>query len=61
VYIRNGYCDAFVTAPVVLGTLIGAFVGSRLIKHVKGVDIKRVFVLVLLVLGLRMIASGVGF
>jgi uncharacterized membrane protein YfcA len=61
VYIRNGYCDAFLTAPVVLGTLAGAFIGARLIRHVRGVDLKKIFVLVLLVLGLRMILSGVGF
>ena len=61
VYIRNGYCDAFVTAPVVLGTLVGAFIGARLIRRVRGTDLKRVFVWVLLILGLRMIVSGVGF
>ena len=60
VYIRNGYCDAFLTAPVVLGTLLGAFIGARLIKQVRGVDLKKIFVAVLLVLGLRMILSGVG-
>lgn len=61
VYLRNGYCDAFVTAPVVLGTLVGAFIGARLIRRVRGTDLKRVFVWVLLILGLRMIVSGVGF
>jgi uncharacterized membrane protein YfcA len=61
VYIRNGYCDAFVTAPVVLGTLVGAFIGAKLIRRVRGTDLKRVFVWVLLILGLRMIVSGVGF
>ena len=60
VYIRNGYCDAFLTAPVVLGTLAGAFIGARLIRHMRGVDLKKIFVVVLLVLGLRMILSGVG-
>ena len=60
VYIRHGYCDAFLTAPVVLGTLVGAFIGARLIRHVRGVDLKKMFVVVLLVLGLRMILSGVG-
>jgi uncharacterized membrane protein YfcA len=61
VYIRNGYCDAFVTAPVVLGALIGAFIGARLIRHVRGTDLKKVFMGVLLILGLRMMFSGVGF
>jgi uncharacterized membrane protein YfcA len=60
VHLRNGYCDAFVTAPVVLGALLGAFIGARFIKHVRGVDIKRMFIFILLVLGLRMILSGAG-
>jgi uncharacterized membrane protein YfcA len=61
VYIRNGFCDAFITTPVVLGTLLGAFIGARLVRHVKGVDLKRVFIVILPILGLRMILSGVGF
>ena len=61
VYIRNGFCDAFVTTPVVLGTLFGAFIGARLVRHVKGMNLKRVFIVVLPILGLRMILSGVGF
>ena len=60
VYIRHGYCDAFVTAPVVLGTLLGAFVGSKLMHLVKGKDLKKLFIVVLLLLGVRMIASGMG-
>lgn len=60
VYIRNQYCDAFITAPVVLGTLVGAFIGSRLTNHVKGIVLKRVFVVVLIILGVRMILSGMG-
>jgi uncharacterized membrane protein YfcA len=60
VYIRNGYVDSFVTAPVVLGTLVGSFIGAKITKKLRGVFIKRVFIIVLLLLGLRMIVSGVG-
>ena len=58
VYIRHGYCDAFITAPVVLGTLLGAFVGTRLMNRVRGKDLKNVFIIVLVILGLRKIYSG---
>jgi len=61
VYIRYGFCDGFVTAPVVLGTLVGSYVGARVTGRLRGVFLKRVFVAVLLLLGLRMIASGAGF
>jgi uncharacterized membrane protein YfcA len=60
VYIRNQYCNAFITAPVVLGTLTGAYVGSRLTHRVKGVLLKQLFVVVLTVLAARMILSGMG-
>jgi uncharacterized membrane protein YfcA len=60
VYIRHGFCDGFVTAPVVLGTLVGSYIGARVTGRLRGMFLKRVFVAVLLLLGLRMIASGVG-
>jgi uncharacterized membrane protein YfcA len=60
VYIRHGFVDSFVTAPVVLGTLAGSLIGARVALRVRGVVLKRVFIVLLLVLGLRMMASGVG-
>jgi uncharacterized membrane protein YfcA len=60
VYLRHGYCDFFITAPVVLGTLIGSNLGARATKHIRGPSLKLIFVLVLLVLGLRMVILGAG-
>ena len=60
VYLRHGYCDFFITAPVVLGTLIGSNLGARATKQIRGSSLKLLFVLVLLVLGLRMVILGVG-
>ncbi len=60
VYVRNQYCDFFLTAPVVLGTLTGAYVGARLTNRVKGVVIKKLFIAVMIILGLSMIMSGMG-
>jgi uncharacterized membrane protein YfcA len=60
VYLSHGYCDSFVAAPVVLGTLIGSFVGANLTSKLRGIILKKIFVVVLLLLGFRMIASGVG-
>jgi uncharacterized protein len=59
VYIRNGFCDGFVTAPVVLGTLAGSFLGALVAIRVRGVVLKRIFIVILLVLGVRMLMSGV--
>ena len=60
VYLRHGYCDFFITAPVVLGTLIGSFFGAKATTRIQGTSLKQLFVVVLVVLGLRMIISGVG-
>jgi uncharacterized membrane protein YfcA len=60
VYIKNGFCDGFVTAPVVLGTLAGSFIGALVAIRVRGVILKKVFIVILLVLGVRMLVSGAG-
>jgi uncharacterized membrane protein YfcA len=60
VYLRHGYCDFFITAPVVLGTLIGSNLGARATKQIRGSSLKLLFVLVLIVLGLRMVILGAG-
>lgn len=60
VYIRNGFCDVFITAPVVLGTLMGSFLGARMTNRVRGVMLKKAFTVVLALLAARMMASGLG-
>lgn len=60
VYIRNGFCDGFITAPVVLGTLIGSYIGAMAALRLRGVVLKKIFIIILLLLGIRMIISGVG-
>ncbi|MCJ7731422.1 sulfite exporter TauE/SafE family protein [Candidatus Bathyarchaeota archaeon] len=60
VYIRNGFCDGFVTAPVVLGTLVGSFIGALVAIRVRGAILKKIFILILLILGVRMLVSGAG-
>jgi uncharacterized membrane protein YfcA len=60
VYLRHGYCDFFITGPVVLGTLIGSFLGAKATKRIQGASLKKLFIVVLIVLGVRMILSGVG-
>jgi uncharacterized membrane protein YfcA len=60
VYIKNGFCDGFVTAPVVLGTLAGSFIGALVAIRVRGVILKKVFIVILLILGVRMLVSGAG-
>jgi hypothetical protein len=58
IHIRGGYHDPVIAASVVLGTLIGASLGSRITPRVRGRTLRAVFVVVLIILGLRMILSG---
>ncbi len=60
VYLRHGYCDFFITGPVVFGTLIGSFLGAKATKKIQGEFLKKLFIVVLIILGIRMILSGVG-
>jgi uncharacterized membrane protein YfcA len=60
VYMNNGFCDVFLTAPVVLGSLIGSFIGAKMTYRVKGVTLKKVFTVVLAILAALMIVSGMG-
>ena len=59
-YLRYGYCDFFITGPVVLGTLIGSYFGAKATNHIRGTALKKLFIIILVVLGLRMIISGIG-
>lgn len=59
IYIRNGFCDSFITAPVVIGCLIGSYIGAKAALRLRGVVLKKIFIIIMLLLGIRMIISGV--
>ena len=60
VYIRYGRIDAFITAPVIFGTLIGATLSARATNRLRGSTIKLLFVVVLTIIGVKMILTGAG-
>jgi hypothetical protein len=60
VYIRYGHCDAFITGPVIFGTLIGASIAARYTNRINGSTIKILFIAVLAFIGVKMILTGVG-
>ena len=60
VYIRNQYCDVFIAAPVVLGSIIGASIGARFSTQVKGIALKKTFIVLLNIIAIRMILFGMG-
>jgi uncharacterized membrane protein YfcA len=58
VYLIAGLIDPGMTAPVILGILLGAFLGTRILVRISNLMVRRVFMVVLLVLGVEMIVRG---
>jgi len=58
VYLNRGYIDPGLAMPVMLGVLIGALLGARVLTHVDSGALRRVFAVVIVVLGIEMIYNG---
>jgi uncharacterized membrane protein YfcA len=59
VYLAAGLIDPGTTAPVILGVLAGAFLGTRLLNRLSNKSAQRIFLLILLILGVGMIVRGI--
>lgn len=60
VYFIRGDVNPFIAAPVAMGVLIGAMVGTRIMMRLKSAVIRRVFILVLVIVALQMLIKGLG-
>jgi uncharacterized membrane protein YfcA len=60
VYFNRGDVHPLIVAPVALGVLIGAGIGSRLLVRMSNRAVRRVFVPLLLVVALQMVLRGFG-
>jgi uncharacterized membrane protein YfcA len=58
VYLNRGYIDPGLAMPVMLGVLIGALVGAGTLTHVDSKALRRVFAVVIVILGIEMIYNG---
>jgi hypothetical protein len=58
VYLKRGYIDPGLSMPVMLGVLLGAFIGSRLLTKATTASLKILFALVILVLAAEMMYNG---
>jgi len=59
VYLAAGLITPGLAAPVVLGVVVGAFLGTRLLVRLTNQSVRRLFLGVLLVLAVEMIFRGV--
>lgn len=59
VYLAAGVIDPGLIAPVMLGILLGAFLGTKLLVRLTNKAVRRLFLVVLLVLGMEMLLRGI--
>ena len=60
VYFIRGDVNPFIAAPVALGVLIGATVGTRIMMRTRSTQLRRVFIVVLVFVALQMLVKGLG-
>jgi uncharacterized membrane protein YfcA len=59
VYMNRGYIDPMLAAPVMLGVLLGALTGARVLPKAPTNTLRKIFALVILVLAAEMIFSAI--
>lgn len=59
VYLAAGLINPGLAAPVILGVGAGAFLGTKLLVRLSNLAVRRIFLVVLLILGLEMLIRGI--
>lgn len=60
VYFFNGSIHPHIAAPLAIGILIGAAIGTRLMQRIQPRWLRMIFVPILLIMGIQMILKGCG-
>jgi uncharacterized membrane protein YfcA len=61
VYINNGAVLAVIAVPSVIGMMLGAFIGARLLKVLDARIVRRLVIAILLLAGARALMKGMGW
>jgi uncharacterized membrane protein YfcA len=59
VYLAAGVIDPGLVAPVMLGILLGAYLGTKVLVRLTNKAVRWFFLIVLLVLGVEMLVRGI--
>lgn len=57
IYGLHGQTDTLLSIQIIVGSIIGASIGARLMKKIPAAQLKRLFGLMLVLVGLRMVIS----
>jgi uncharacterized membrane protein YfcA/uncharacterized membrane protein len=60
IYFSRGDVPPLVAAPVALGVLLGAFLGTRLLTHLSNKTLRLIFIPVMILIALEMVLRGLG-
>ena len=60
VYLSAGLVDPNLAVPVILGVVIGALAGTVLLTRTTNQNVRRYFIVIVLLIGIDMIARGIG-
>ena len=60
VYFFNGSIRPEIAAPLAIGILVGALIGSRIMKHLRTRVLRMIFIPILFYIGLQMFLKGFG-
>ncbi|QDU64708.1 Sulfite exporter TauE/SafE [Planctomycetes bacterium Pan216] len=58
IYLHRGYIDPIIAMPVILGILVGATLGARVLKGAKPKALRYIFAVVIVLLGVQMLYHG---
>ena len=61
IYINKGALLAIVAVPSVIGMMLGAFIGARLLAVLRASAIRRLVIVILLLAGVRALTKGLGW
>jgi len=59
VYLQRGYIDPGLAMPVILGVLLGAFLGARVLVHTHTTTLRKIFGIVIAILAFEMMYHGI--
>jgi uncharacterized membrane protein YfcA len=60
VYLAAGMIDPALAAPVIIGIVCGAFIGTRVLVRLTNQAVRMFFLIILVILGIEMIVRGIG-